>query len=120
MAIHIHFGMRGQNVFGLGENIFDEGGGNDAQGDFAIDSTEGEVVDLVAEGRDVWPLGGIQINGENIFAGKIEVRSQFERKGSVAAFVLAEADAVDPDRGGGHGAFEVDEDAAAARFGRAV
>ncbi len=34
-------------------------------------------------------------------------------EGSEAAFVFAEGDAVDPDGGGGHGAFEVDEDAVA-------
>ena len=116
VAIHVDFGMRAKDVFRLGENIFDEAGRNDAEGDFAIDAAEGEVVNLIAEGRDVRPLGGVQFNGENVFAGKIEVRSEFERKGSVAAFVFAEADAVDPDGGGGHGAFKVHKDAAATRF----
>ena len=118
MAIHIQRGMRGENIFGLGKNIFDKGGGNDAQGDFAIDATEGEVVDLIAEGRDVGRSVESNVDGENIFAVKIEMRSEFERKRRVAAFVFAEADAIDPHGGGGHDAFKVDEDVFALRFGR--
>jgi len=45
------------------------------------------------------------------------VRGEFEGEGREAALVLAERGAVDPDGGGGHGAFEVDEDALAARGG---
>ena len=50
-------------------------------------------------------------------ASQSTMGGEFEGEGREAALVFAEARAVDPDRGGGHYAFEVDEDALAARFG---
>src|SRR5881396_3992094 len=52
-AIYVESRMRGENVFGLGENVFNERAGDDSQGNFAIDAAESEVVDLMAERRDV-------------------------------------------------------------------
>ena len=116
-AIHVERGVIGQNVLGLGENIFDKCRRNDAQGDLAINAAEGQVVDLVAEGRNVGAFGGIDVDRENILAVEIKVRRQVERERRVSALVLAEALAVDPDGGGGHHAFEIDEDALAPGFG---
>src|SRR5262249_18476635 len=117
MDVDVERRLAAENVLGLGENVFDEGAGNDAEPDFAIDAAEGQVVDLVAERRDVGALGGVEIDGENIFTGKVDVRGEMEGERRVAAFVFAELGAVDPDGGGGHGAFEIDEDVFAARFG---
>ena len=105
-----------QNIFRAHENILDEGRGNDAQGDFAVDAAEGEVVDFVAERWNVGALGGVDIDGEDILSVEIEVRRQVEGERRVATFVFAELGAVDPDGGGGHHAFEVDEDVLASGF----
>ena len=48
------------------------------------------------------------------------MRRQLEGERRVAAFVFAEALAIDPDRGGGHDSFEVDKDPVAARFREAA
>ena len=87
--VHIERGLAAQHVLWFRENIVDVGGGNDAEPDFAIDAAEGEVVDLIAEGRNVVALGGVEIDGQDIFAVEIDVRSQVERKRRVAAFVFA-------------------------------
>ena len=104
----------GERIDGAGEDVLEEEIGDDAQTDLAIDAAEGHVVDLVAEGRDVFALGGVEVNGEDVGRIPAQVRREFEGEGSVAALVFAERVAVDPDGGGGHGAFEVDEDALAA------
>ena len=109
--------MSGEHVFGLGENIFYEGLRDDAQGDFAVDAAEGEVIDLIAEGRNVGALGGIDFHCENVVAVEINVRRKFKREGREATLVFAQAHAVQPDGGGGHHAFKVDEDTLAARGG---
>src|SRR6202158_3105865 len=110
--------MRAEHVFGFGENVFDKGAGNDAQSDFAVDTAESQVVDLVPKRRDVWALTGVHIDRENVVAAGVEVRCKVEGKGCVPAFVFAEARAVDPDGGRGHYAFEVDEDVASGGFSR--
>ncbi len=45
------------------------------------------------------------------------MRRELKGKGRKSALVLAQADAVEPDRGGGHDAFKVDKDTPAAGFG---
>ena len=114
VALYIDGGL-GEHVLRRGKDVVEEGLGNDAERDFAIDAAEGEVVDFVAEGRNVRALGGVDLDGEDVIAGGIEDgRSrQLEREGSVTAFVLAELVAVKVDGGGGHDAFEIDEDALA-------
>ena len=62
-AIDVERGMCAENVFGLGEDIFDEGAGNDAEGNFTVDAAECEVIDLMAEGRDIGALGGVDVDG---------------------------------------------------------
>ena len=66
--------MVGEYVLGLGKDIFNEGGRDDAQGDFAVDAAEGKVVDLIAEGRNVGALGGIDFHGQNVFAVEVDMR----------------------------------------------
>ena len=109
-AIDIERGIGVSTSFGRTKMFSMNVGGNDAQRNFAVDAAEGEIVDLVAERRNVGAFGGIDIDGEHIFSVEIEMRGQVEGERSVAAFVFAELGAVDPDSGGGHHAFKVDED----------
>ena len=117
-AIYVESRMRGENVFGLGENVFNERAGDDSQGNFAIDAAESEVVDLMAERRDVRALGRVHVRSEHVFSAEIDVRRQIEREGRVTAFVFAETRAIDPNCGGGHDAFEVDENMVTGGLGR--
>ena len=80
VAVHIEAGFAAQNVFRLGEDIFDKRGRNDAERNFTVDAAEGEVVDLVAKRRNVRPLAGIKIDRQHIFAVEVEVRSQVETR----------------------------------------
>ena len=109
--------MIGQHVFGLGKNILNKCRGNDAKRNFAVNAAEGQVVDLIAEGRNVRPFAGIEIHRQHVLAVKIEVRSKVKRERRVSALVLAQPLAVDPYRGSGHGPFEIHEDALAPGLG---
>src|SRR3981189_488740 len=100
-AIHVEGWMSAEDIFGPGKDILDKGAGNDAQRNFAVDAAESEVVDLGAEGWDVRTLCGVDLNGEHIFSIEIKVRCEIERERRVAAFVFAEARAINPDSGGG-------------------
>src|SRR5271154_2121266 len=106
-----------EDVFWLGEDVLDESLRDDAQGDFAIDAAEGQVVDLVAEGRNIGAFGRVEIDGQQVVSVEVNVRSELETERSVAALVFAEFGAVDPDGRGGHRAFEVYEDTPALSFG---
>ena len=61
-AIDVQRGIAAEDIFGLGEDVVDVDLGNDAKGDFTINSAEGQVVDFVAEGRDVFPFGRVQLH----------------------------------------------------------
>src|SRR5882724_865408 len=115
-AIHVEGWMSAEDIFGFGKNVFEESARDDAQRNFAVDATESEVVDLVAEGWDVRTLCGVDIDSQNIFSIEIDVRGEIERERCVATFVFAEARAINPDSGGGHDAFEVDKNVAAGGF----
>ncbi len=117
-AVHIERRMRAENVFRLGEDVFDESAGDDAQRNLAIDAAESQVVDLVAERRNIGPLGGVHLHGQHVLSVEIDMRREVEGEGRVAALVFAEAHAVDPDGGGGHHAFKIHENALAVRFRR--
>jgi hypothetical protein len=116
-TIDIKTGMPGQNIFRLGENILYKCRGHDAQRNFAINAAESQVVNLVAERRDVRPFAGINIHDEYVLPVEIDVRCKVKRERCVAALVLSHAGAVDPHRGGGHDAFKIHEDAMAAGLG---
>src|SRR3954471_18608720 len=55
-AIYFKRGMR-EYVFRANRNILDERRRNREQRDLAIDSSEGQIVDLVSEWRNIRPLG---------------------------------------------------------------
>ena len=112
-AMNDEFRRWRENILRLGEDVFDVGLRDEAQGDFAIDAAEGEIVDVAAEGWDIGAFGGIELDGENVVAGPVEVGSEIEGERRVTAEVFRELVAVDGDGGGGHGAFEIDEDALA-------
>src|SRR5690242_4427417 len=114
IALHIH-GRLGQYVLRGGENILKKCLGNNAQRDFAIDATEGEVVDLVAEGRNIATLGRVHLDSEYVVAARVQdgPRSQFEAKRRVAALVFSELVAIQVDGRGSHHAFEIDKNALA-------
>src|SRR5215468_2237858 len=117
VTVDVERGLAAENILGLGENVFDEGAGNDTQPDFAIDAAEGQVVDLVAEWGNVGALGGVEIDGEDVFPVEVDMLGEIERERCVPALVLPESCAVDPDGGGGHRTFEIDEDVLAASLG---
>ena len=109
--------MVGKHILGLGEDIFEKCGRNDAQRNFAINAAEGQIVDLIAEGWNVGALGGIDLDRQHVLAVEIEMGCQLEGKRRVPALVLAEACAVEPHRGSGHHAFKVHKHALPAGFG---
>jgi len=80
-----------QYVPGLGEHIFDKCPGHDPQGDLAVDSAEGEVVDLIAKRRNVGALTGVHVDHQHVFAVEIQLRGEVKGEGRVSALVLAEA-----------------------------
>ena len=115
----VNIDRRGRkNIFWTNENILDECRGHYTQGNFPVDAAEGEVVDLVAEGGNVGAFAGIDVDRKDVLSVEIEMRRQVEGERSVSTFVFAELGAVDPDSGGGHHAFEVDEDVLASGLRR--
>src|ERR1035438_2442697 len=99
-----------ENVFRLRKDVLNEGLRDDSQKNFAIDAAEGEVVDLVTEGRNVVAFGGIDFHCENVVAVEVNMRREFKRERRVASLVFTQTHAVEPDGGGGHHSFKVDED----------
>ena len=83
-------GVGESTFFRANENVLDKGRGHDSQRDFAVNAAEGEIVDFVSERRNVGALGGIDIDGENVFSVEVEVRRQLEGERRVSAFVFAE------------------------------
>src|ERR1035437_1538183 len=116
-ALHIERRVIGENVFGLGKNIINGGLRDDTQRYFSVDAAEGEVVDQIAEGRDVRALSGIDFHYENVVAVEVNVAGEFKGEGGIAALVFTQAHAIEPDGGGGHHSFKVDEDTLAAGGG---
>src|SRR3954471_4511042 len=68
VAVYFHAGTTGENALRSRENVLQEDVGNDSQLHLTIHAAEGEVVDLVAKGRDVGALGGIHVDHQNILA----------------------------------------------------
>src|SRR4030095_16339490 len=77
-AIDIENGLAGKNVLRLRENIFNKCRGHHAQRNFAINATEGQIVDLITKGRNIGPFARIQVNDKDILAVEIEVRCEIE------------------------------------------
>ena len=83
--------MIGQHVLRLGKDIFDKGRRNDAQRNFAVNAAEGQVVNLIAERRNVGPLAGIDIHRQHVLSVEIDVRRKVKGERRVSALVLAQA-----------------------------
>ena len=113
--IDVEPGIRGEHILGTGEDVVDVRWRDDAQRDLAIDASEGHVVDLVAERRDVGAFGRVYLDHEDVLSVRMKVIGEFEGERSEAALVLSQGNAIDPNGGRGHGAFEVYEDALAPR-----
>ena len=94
-------------------HVFQKGLRHHAQRHVAIDAAEGKVVDVVAEGRDVLALRGIEFNGNDIVGVVLEQLRDLEGERRVTALILFEGMPVDGHFGGGHGAGKIDEDALA-------
>src|SRR5436309_3159774 len=103
--------MGSEYFLGVGQDVFQICGRNNAQRHLTINPAECQVINLAAERRNVGALSRVQLNRQNIFPLPIYVRSQIEREWRVTAFVFTQTLAIYPDGRGGHGAFEVDEDA---------
>src|ERR1700722_2617860 len=97
-ALHIDGGLR-HHILWRREDVLQKGLRHDAQRDLAIDAAEGQIVNLVAEGRDVWALSGIHLHRQHVIAAWVELWpcSQLEGERRVTALVLAELVAVEPD-----------------------
>src|SRR5208283_2213942 len=117
-TIHLKAEIRSEHIFRFGEDVFDKSGGNDTQRDIAVDATEGEVVNLMPERRNVRAFGRVNLNGQHVVGVKIEMRRQFKRERCVSSLVFAEANSIQPNRGSRHYPFEIDEDMPATRWGR--
>jgi hypothetical protein len=70
-AVDIEAGFRSKYILWLHKDVFNKRGGNNAQGNLAINATEGEIVNLVTEWRNICPFSGVNADCENIFAIKI-------------------------------------------------
>ncbi len=77
-AVDVEAGLAAEDVLRAGEDVVDVCLRDDAEGDLAVDAAEGEVVDLVAEGRDVGALGGVELDDENVFSGGLEMLGELE------------------------------------------
>ena len=101
-----------ENVRRLDLDGVDRDRGGDLQPDVAVDAGIGEIVDLAAEGRDLRVLAAVDADGDEVVAGA-ELAGQPGLEGRVAVVVRRDLDAVDLDRGVGHGAVEDERDLAA-------
>ena len=109
-AVDIKPGSCGQHIAWVGK-VVDPGFRHDAQCDLAVNAAEGHVVNLVPERRNIGALRRIELHAQHVLPIEVEVRCQLEREWRVPALVLAQRHSVDPHRGGGHCAFEIDKNA---------
>ncbi len=91
-AVYVDGRVAGKDVFGTCKDVVDIGRRDDAERDLAVDAAEGKVIDLVAEGWNVSALGGVKLDGENIFPVGAKMLREFERERREAAFVFAKSD----------------------------
>ncbi len=117
-TIHIQRGRGSQHVARTSKDIVNPGVGHNAQRNLAIDAAKGHVIDLVAERRNIRALSGVKLHAQHVVAIEMQMLSQLEGERCVSSLVFAQARAVDPNRGGGHGALEIDEDPLSACAGR--
>src|SRR5437588_2383162 len=118
VTVHVQSWMRTQHLLGLREDIFQKRSGNNPQRHFPINAAEREVINLIAEGRNVGALARIKVHHQDVLAIEIDVRRQIEREWSVSSFVFAQLRCIDPNRRSGHRSFEVDKHMLPTRFRR--
>src|ERR1700751_604431 len=118
VTVHVQSRMRAQHIFWFREDILYERARNNAKRNFAIDSAESKVINLVSKRRNVRSLGRIEVNRKNILSVEIDMWRQVERKRRVSTLVFTEFGAVDPDGRSRHGTLEVHKHMLAACFGR--
>src|SRR3984893_842106 len=115
-TVDLNAWMCAENVFSSDKDVFDKGRWNDAQENLAIDAAKRQIVDFIAERRNIRPLMGVKLECKDIFTVEVEVRRQLKEKWRVSPSILSNARAVDPHRGGSHRCFEIDEHSLAASF----
>ena len=69
------------HVLRLCENILNKAAGHNPQRYLAIDSAEGQIVDLIPERRNIGPFAGIDIHRQNVFTIEINQRRQVKENG---------------------------------------
>src|SRR6202023_490763 len=72
------------------DHVFDIERGNNTQIDLAINPAKGQIVDLVAEGRNIVTLGRVHMHSENIVPSPIHMLRQLKGERSITTLVLAE------------------------------
>src|SRR4030081_1927371 len=115
-TIDLNTWMCAENIFGSDEDVFNKGRWNYTQENFAVDASKRQIVDFIAERRNIRPLIGVKSDRQDIFTGKVEVGRQLKEKWRVSPPILSNAGAVDPNGGGRHRSFEVDEHSLTASF----
>ena len=94
-----------------GIDVFDEGLRHHAKLHAAVDAAKGQVIDVLAKGRDVAALRRIEFHRDHIVSAVLQVLRDFETERCVAALVLVELVPVHGDGGGCHRAGEIEKDA---------
>src|ERR1700749_2061394 len=95
-ALHIQCGRAGKNVFGLREDVFEKGGRDYAQGYFAVNAAEGEIVDFVAERWNVCALAGVNLHRKYILAIQVHMLCELEGERREAALIFSQAHPIEP------------------------
>src|SRR6516225_10441263 len=96
VRIHLHVRTRRQGTLRPRKNIRQKGTRPDTQRHLPIEAAKGQVIDLVAERRNIRPLGGVQIDYQDVLSCEVDVRCQVKGKRRVTSFIFAEPYAIDP------------------------
>src|ERR1051326_6456403 len=118
ITAHFQLSILAENIDRFRKDVFYESWIDEAKWHIAVNATERQVVDDVSERWNVFTLGGIDFDAEQVVTLPIQMRRQLKRKGRVAAAVLTESLSVDPNSGGRHHAAKVDEDSAPLQLSR--
>ena len=87
-AINLERRLRTENVFRAREEVVEVECGNDAQGDLTVDASEGHVINLVPEGRNVIALGRVDLHDKDVLVVVLQMLCEFEGEGGEPAFIL--------------------------------
>ena len=118
VAVDFHPGICAQHIFGPGKNIFDERGGNNPNGNLAINAAKGQIVNLKPKGRRYPDVRWNPRRQPASSRRQNQCAPSFQRKRSVPALIFTKPHAVDPYGRGGHDAFEVHKHATALHLWR--